>query len=413
MNLQRLTAQAQTYLQSLCVDISNRRVGSAGNRAATDFFQQQLEQFGFATATQPFACMDWQEEGVDLRAGNVTFATHPAPYSLGCDVTAPLRVVTTVEELEAAELAGSVLLLAGEIAQHQLMPKNFPFFRPEEHQRIFRGLEAKQPAAIVAATTVDPDTAGSISPFPLIEDGDFDIPSVYMTTAEGAALAGYGGQPVTLVSRARRIPATGWNVVGQRGDTTRPHLVCFAHIDAKIGTPGALDNAAGVIVLLLLAELLGQEGRGALADSLGVELVAINGEDYYAAPGEQTYLAQHGDKLDHVAFGINVDGVGYRRGRAAYSLYGCSDALAATIAQVMAQHPELVQGEPWFQSDHFLFIMHERPALALTSEELGDLMSGITHTPADHPGQVDPAKLAAAALALADLIPPLGASRAV
>ena len=53
-----------------------------------------------------------------------------------------------------------------------------------------------------------------------------------------------------------------------------------------MGTPGALDNASGTTVLLLLAELLA-DYRG----SLGVDIVAINGEDYYSAPGEIVYLS--------------------------------------------------------------------------------------------------------------------------
>jgi aminopeptidase YwaD len=62
-------------------------------------------------------------------------------------------------------------------------------------------------------------------------------------------------------------------------------MVVLAHIDAKAGSPGALDNAAGVVVLLLLAELLA-------GDTLpsSIELVAINGEDYYSNPGEQLFL---------------------------------------------------------------------------------------------------------------------------
>jgi len=50
-------------------------------------------------------------------------------------------------------------------------------------------LYRKQLSAIIAATSIDPGLAGGISPFPLIEDGDFDIPSVYMTIEEGLRLA--------------------------------------------------------------------------------------------------------------------------------------------------------------------------------------------------------------------------------
>ena len=59
-----------------------------------------------------------------------------------------------------------------------------------------------------------------------------------------------------------------------------------AHIDSKMGTPGALDNASGTTVLLLLAELLA-DYRG----SLGVDIAAINGEDYYSVTGEIVYLS--------------------------------------------------------------------------------------------------------------------------
>jgi hypothetical protein len=40
----------------------------------------------------------------------------------------------------------------------------------------------------------------------LIEDGDFDIPSAYMTEEEGERLAGYAGQKPAW-SQAERIPA--------------------------------------------------------------------------------------------------------------------------------------------------------------------------------------------------------------
>jgi len=96
--------------------------------------------------------------------------------------------------------------------------------------------------------------------------------------------------------------------------------VFTAHIDAKRGTPGALDNAAGVVVLLLLAELL-EDYAGRLA----IELVALNGEDYYAAPGEISYLEHSRGRMDSTLLNVNLDAPGYRQGNTHYSLYGCPD----------------------------------------------------------------------------------------
>jgi aminopeptidase YwaD len=48
--------------------------------------------------------------------------------------------------------------------------------------------------------------------------------------------------------------------------------------------------------------------------------------------------------------------------------------------------------------------LNQRPALAITSEHLAELMGEITHTPKDTPEIVDVAKLVNVAAALRDLI---------
>jgi aminopeptidase YwaD len=247
---QQIIAKAQDYLNRLCVEIPSRRVGSEGNRAATAFFAEVTHMHGFHTETPEFPCIDWADGGANLTADAETFDVHASPYSLGVRADAPLAVVSTVEELEAVEAARRVLLLRGEIAREQLMPVNFPFYNPEEHRRIISLLQVRNPLAIVAATSRNPELAGAVYPFPLIEDGDFDIPSVFTTEEEGIRLAAHAGRVVSLDSRAERIPSTGCNVVARKGMDAPHRTVLCAHIDAKRGTPGALDNAAGVVVLL-------------------------------------------------------------------------------------------------------------------------------------------------------------------
>jgi len=380
------------------VDIDSRRVGSAGNRQATTLFASAAAACGFAVEQPVFDCMDWVGEGVDLTVDGAAFDALASPYSLGCRVHAPLAVVSTVEELAQAEVAGQVLLLHGALAQEQLMPKNFTFYNPDHHQRIVALLEAKRPAAIIAATGRNPELAGAVYPFPLIEDGDFDIPSVYMTDVEGERLAALAGQEVSLVSRARRIASTGCNVIARRGDPLR-RVVFFAHIDAKPGTAGAIDNASGVVILLLLAELLaGYEGN------LGVEIVALNGEDYYAASGEMQWLGMNQGRMDQILLGVNMDGVGFRLGKTAFSLYGCPAEIEQAIRDELAPRDGMVEGEPWYQSDHSLFVFNGVPALAFTSDHFAELWTEIAHTTRDVPEVVDPARLAAVAEALHDLL---------
>jgi aminopeptidase YwaD len=393
-----LSEKAESYLRRLCLGIPNRRVGSKGNRAATDFFADIVASFGFETECPEFDCIDWTHGAVQLTANSAPFEAFISPYSLGCRVSAPLSVVSTLEALEAAEAADTILLMREDIAKHQLMPKNFPFYNPDEHKRIIHLLESKKPQAIIAATSRDVQVAGAVYPFPLIEDGDFDIPSVYMTEEEGHRLAAHTGKQVSLDMRAKRIPARGCNVIAQKGIDQSRRVVFFAHIDAKDGTPGATDNATGVVVLLLLAELLAD-----YSGNLGLEIVALNGEDYYSSPGEQHYLNSNAGKFGEIYLGVNLDGVGYYQGKTAYSLYDCPSDLADLIHKTFSAHKEMFEGEPWYQSDHGLFLMNHRPALAITSERFNQLLAEIAHTPKDSPEIVDTTKLEDVALALRDL----------
>lgn len=394
-----LSKKAQEYLHRLCVEIPHRAVGSDGNRAATLLFTSVMASFGYEVESTPFGCIDWAEKGARLVAGEETFVVHPSPYSLGCRIRAPLSVVSRVEELESASIEGNVLLLYGDITKEQLMPKNFPFYNPEEHQRIINILEFKKPGAIITATAMDLDMVGAIYPFPLLEDGDFEIPSVYTTDKEGNKLAEYADKLIRLESHAKRKPANGYQVVARKGIYSDRKVVLFAHIDTRLGTPGANDNASGVITLLLLAELMeSYEGN------LGIEIVAMNGEDYYAASGEKIWVAENEGLFNRILLGINLDDVGYHRGKIAYSLYGCPPQIETAINQAFSFSEDLIQGEPWYQGDHGLFLINQVPALAVTSDQMVEMMREITHTPKDTPDLVDPKKMLTLAKALKELL---------
>jgi aminopeptidase YwaD len=394
-----LPDKAKQYLEYLSLELPTRSVGTPGNRAATTFFAETVSSFGFQTETPEFDCIDWRQAGATLTSGTDQFTVHPSPYTLGCQAHAPLAVVSTVAELEAADVAGMILLLRGAIAKEQLMPKNFPFYNPDEHKHIIHLLETKAPQAIIAATTRDPQMVGAMYPFPLFEDGDFDIPSVFLTDIEGDRLAAHAGELASLDIRARRLPAKGCNVIARKGAQLDRKVVITAHIDSRLGTPGALDNASGTVTLLLLAELL-QDYEG----KLGIELVAINGEDYYANPGEIQYINLNQGRFDQIRLNMNIDDVGYLDGKSAYSLYECPAELAELIRKSFSAQSGLMEGENWYQGDHMIFVLNQVPALALTSEKAMQNLATITHTPQDRPELVDYPKLVELAQALRQLL---------
>ena len=390
MDREKLAFKCRLYLKKLCDEIPERCVGSEGNRNASRFFADEFAASGWETEMPEFEAMDWKDGGASLQSEGRSFKAFVSPYSLGCTVEAELVTASTVAELEKGKMTGKVLLLHGEIAKEQIMPKNFVFYNPEEHKKIITHLEATQPQAIITATGRNAALAGGVYPFPMFEDGDFDIPSVYMTEEEGKQLAICKGKLVCLQSNSERIPAKGFNVIARKGNKTSERIVITAHIDAKKGSPGAIDNATGVTVLLLLADLL-KDYQG---DRL-IEIVALNGEDYYAASGQMNYIDQNQNRFFEILLNINIDGAGYKAGKTAFSLFNLPDEMEKRVNEMLEKFEGFTEGAQWPQGDHSIFIQNGIPAIAITSKWFLDNIDSqdITHTPKDNIGIVSFSKV--------------------
>jgi aminopeptidase YwaD len=264
------------------------------------------------------------------------------------------------------------------------MPKNFVFYNPDHHQRTIALLESRKPAAIIATTESKPEQLGALYPFPLMVDGDFDIPSVYCRDVVGDVLEAMQGHVLRLSVDASRLPSSATSVVARLNGDASGKIVITAHIDAYEDSPGASDNASGTVVPLLCAEML-SEYRGDHC----IEIVALNGEDHYSAGGQMDYLNRYGGEFSSVILAVNVDDVGYKHGGAAYSFYGCSTQLEKKAEAVFRRFEGLVRGDQWFSGDHMIFAQHLVPSVALTAEHMPELMRTVRHTALDTPDIVD------------------------
>lgn len=401
MDKSKLVEKAQSCMHFLCSDIGERRVGGESNRLATGYVRNEFVKSGWETEETLLHVMDWESEGATLICGNTAFDVLPSHYSLGCNVERELLTIDTVHKLEILDIKDKILLLYGDIASQQIAPKNFPFWNPEEHQYIISLLEKGNPKAIACATERNAATAGGVYPFPLFEDGDFNIPSVYMKDTEGEKLLQYSGKTVRVVSKSKRIPETAYNVIGRKNRESNKRIVVSAHIDSKIGTPGAIDNATGVTVLLLLADIL----KNYKGDKL-IEFVAFNGEDYYDATGQRKYIEQNNGEFDNILLNINIDGAGYKDGPACFSAFGLSEDMQKVMNSVIATNANLVEGLAWYQGDHSLFIQQGCAAIAVSSDWFVRNMEcqEITHTPKDNLSIVNYHRIADCAQGIAELI---------
>ncbi len=406
-----LAQSAARYIETLTACRPHRRTGSSGNREAVSYFADVSRPFGYHPETKPFPCLDWRNDGCVLAVEDATLPAYVSPYSPGCEARAPIRVANTVEQLEETECTGCIMLLWGEIASEQLMPKGFPFYNPDSHRRLYALIEEKHPAALVTATGHNPEVAGALDPYPMFVDGDFDIPSVYCTEETGARIAHAVGRPGYLAINAARSPATASNIVIHANPAAPRRVLVTAHIDTYEDTPGAYDNASGTAVLLLLAQLLATDpapaAPAAAGAPLGVEIVALNGEDHYSAAGQLDYLRRYGGDLETVAAAINIDGVGYREGGTAYSFYEMSPGTQQRAARLLESYPGMNEGAQWPSGDHMVFVQQGVPALAFTAERTPELLRTVAHTAKDTPDLLDYGKLVELARTLRDVIPTL------
>ncbi len=401
MNNAILLSLAQKHMHALCNIISDRSVGSLGNRKATDYFKNELIINKWDTEATILDVMDWKTDGAALQCGQNSYEVFSSPYSLGCSCQGNLESVKTLNELETKDLSDKIVLLHGEIAKEQIMPKNFVFYNPEEHQRIISVLEKSNAIAIICATGHNGALAGGVYPFPLFEDGDFNIPSVFMKDLDGERLYLEQDKYVILESRAERIPERAFNIVGRKGGKKGKRIIITAHIDAKKGTPGAIDNGTGVTVLLLLAELL-KDYHG----NYPIELVAFNGEDYYAVPGQMKFIEQNGNDFSDVLLNINIDGAGYKEGLSSFSLLELPDEIENVVKEIIHKNPAIVEGLPWYQGDHSIFLQYGCSSIAVSSNWFIENMETqeITHTPKDNLDIVNYERIPEIALAIKEFI---------
>ena len=401
MQPNQLNTLSICYLKTLAAEFTDRSVGSEGNLEATRFFRDKLISLGWDVETQEFEAIDWKDGGATLNVTGADFNVLVSPYSKSCSVTAPLTGVGNMNELETGNFRDKIIFLHGEIAREQLMPKNFVFYNPESHQKIISLLESCGAKALICATGRNAALAGGVYPFPLIEDGDFDIPSVYMTEEEGQRLLKYMGKEARLKSLSERVPSVGYNVTGNKGKAGSERIVITAHIDSKKGSPGAIDNATGVVILLLLAEMLTD-----YSGDKQIELVAFNGEDYFSVPGQMAYINANHNQFDNILLNINIDGAGYKEGKTFFSYFDLPDEILTKCNDTLRNHAGILEGPQWPQGDHSIFIQFGRPAIAVSSQWFIENIDSqdITHTPKDNIKIVDFTKLVETAVTLNELI---------
>lgn len=384
-------SRAEEVLRKLAVDIGERPTGTEANEAANSYLESVARELGYEVTEIGFECRRWELGPSEVSTGTVRLPVHPGPFSGPLRGDYPVVVARTLEELRTQDAADSLLVIRGPLAQEPLMPRDFPFYYPEEHKAIIDLLLEKRPAAVLALTGTHP--LCGLSPFPLFEDGNLGIPNAYADDFAGV-LTGAGRVRINLDSASRA--ATGRQLVFSRPGPSERRVVVAAHVDTKYETPGALDNAAGVATAVSVMDRL----RDATLP-FAVDIVPFNGEEYFGVSGQLAYLEHRAASPESIRLMINLDGLGHRDSASAFSVYNLDDA---SLAPTLRKHSRMVPGEEWIAGDHAIFAFRGVPSLAVTSSNLMEKVVTITHTPDDTVEHVDVALLEETAAAIADIV---------
>ncbi|MBP7330999.1 MAG: M28 family peptidase [Firmicutes bacterium] len=364
-------------LKKLSVEIGQRPAGSRANRTAADFIAGEMEQAGYKVTVQEYPCPDWRALSVELTVAGKKVPAIVNTHSPSCDTEGVLVPVSSAEDLRDIDLTGKIALVHGDITRGGFMPRNFDrrYYFDEIKDRFIELLVRSRPVAIIAVSHYD-------IPLPVLQDSELDIPSVSVHRDEVPLLLGNSGSAARLKIVAESRESTGSNLIGRRGNGEKKILLC-AHYDSFPGTPGAMDNAAGIAALLLLARNLRE-----VETKAAIELVAYGGEDSWF-PGDALYIQEY--PPDDLIAAINIDGIGFKDANRMAAFFGCPDELVSRITETAKRFGNFIEG-PFYESDHGFFWPLGIPTLAFTSMCM-ELLGKVTHTVNDTMDLLDISKI--------------------
>jgi hypothetical protein len=317
--LKRAQSDSTAYqlAESLTTEIGPRFSGSPGDRAAVAWAQEKMRSLGFENIrTQEVVVPQW----VRGEAEFAVVAPWPQPMptlALGGTVGTPNSGIEA-QAVMVKDLAELAALPAGAV-KNRIVFFNNPIERRRDWAEYSRAVSVRGggPAAASKLGAVGvvirslstskqrfPHTGGSRQPVDVPR-----IPAVAISNPDADALGRQfaSGQTVRLriKSTARELPPQrSANVIGEipGTDLADEIVILGAHLDSWDVSVGAIDNAAGVGIVLAAAHLIRAQG---LNPRRTLRVVLFANEENGSA-GSRTYATQD-PAIDKHVLGIESD----------------------------------------------------------------------------------------------------------
>ncbi|MGI6248323.1 MAG: M28 family peptidase [Acutalibacteraceae bacterium] len=377
-------------MQLLDVIARPRPVGSTTNHEITEYIGTYLESIGYAVDRKPFSCKRWEVGASHLTISDKKVSVQVSPYSKAFSGKREVVIVSNIKDLENTECEDKILVLKGELTMEQLQPKDYPFYYPDEHKALIECLENKKPCAIITVT--GRSQMSGLEPFPMIEDGNFLIPVCSISNATFSDIEKeLWDKEVELSIISSNQTVTAHQIIASKyvKDAKGTIVIC-AHMDSKYNTSGALDNASGVVTMLLAA-------GGIETDRYNIDIIPFNSEEYYDPQGEMIYLEEMNEKSKDIVLLINIDTLAYIGSKVAVALFNFDDKEQKQFNDTMKDFANIVPGEPWYAGDHAAFAFSGIKCVLVSASDLfGECISN-THCPKDTVSLIDESLIESAA----------------
>ncbi|WP_406656650.1 M28 family peptidase [Methanolobus sp. ZRKC2] len=356
-----------------------RPIGSHSNNHILELIKSEFADCNYDLISLPIKCQYWKKGISSIGQGDIRHELLTSPFSRNYNGKGRLIVCSKILDLENSEIENNILVLKDEITQIPLMPKDFPFYFPDENKKFYELVEKSNPACILTLT--GKHQMSGLDPYPFFEDGNFSIPSCYASNELDLDKLDLTKDIEITIDSSVEERETEQLILQKRGTSDETIIIC-AHMDTKYGTDGALDNASGLYTLLQIAKRLED-----VKTRSNIHIVPFNGEEYFGVSGQLKYLDYLKDNEKKVKLVINIDSPGYRDSKNALSFYNIEeDRVNDNLSGI---NDDVVKGMDWYAGDHAIFAFQGIPCIAATSSNLFEEAINVTHTSKDVLANVD------------------------
>lgn len=377
-----------------------RPVGTETNNEILNYLEQEFMNTGYEVTSLPFDCVVWKHKESKIKSRHIELKINPSPFSKPFNGSGKIVIIEYLKELQNQNLSGKIIVLCGELAETPIQPKDYPFYYPDKDKVIISLLESQKPKAIICVT--GKSQLNGMNPFTMFEDGNFSIPSAYMSIDMLPQLKKLIEESTFVslsINSENKMAVSRQLVANKKTANSKGKIVVCAHIDTKYGTLGALDNAVGVCVLMNIMNYFKQ-----VSYPIDIDFVPFNSEEYFGASGEVNYLNYVNNNQNKISLVINIDSPCHINSQSAISYYNINESQRAIINDSIKRYEKIVNGCEWYAGDHCAFTLKGIPCLAVTSSDLFEGALEYTHTFKDTLNTIDPELITTTAKFISDVI---------